>query len=495
MELKGAKMLVKGNKREQINPLGFYHDHEIMVARATEIISVTALAKVLSCEALAAEARVSYKITYKVIYKAEDGGINCHEENHEGMHPVKSDALNPKSVLNLSVGVVSLEHSGVSALKARAAVEIKGYAVNEFSFETPNAPENVYTKNVPVTVENIEVIKESEIIATGDFDFKEGIEKILTYDTQIVLKSVAMATELCEIKGDSITYLTYVANGSLGHRTLVTPFETEILAPAVTPFSQSFCFAHAASTTLTLSNDNDMSSIKSEVVVTIKGFAINKQEVEIFADAYSPKKELEIGFDDAVVEDNACIAGVVEKFNGLVRLTENKPKIRTVAAVFAPSIGAISAINLDNLTVEGIMTIPVVYIDENDKFAFEAAEMPYRFVVSRDFGCKENISANATVVSLSARAKHNDEIEIFGELSIEVFASSERRVRFIERIAEVGEREQNDAAISLYIVKRGETLWDVAKALQSDEGTLLDLNPNINLPLGEGEKVLLYREL
>ena len=57
------------------------------------------------------------------------------------------------------------------------------------------------------------------------------------------------------------------------------------------------------------------------------------------------------------------------------------------------------------------------------------------------------------------------------------------------------EKEEDDYAICLYVVKAGETLWDVAKALNTDEATLQALNRDVSLPLCGGEKILLYRAL
>ena len=57
------------------------------------------------------------------------------------------------------------------------------------------------------------------------------------------------------------------------------------------------------------------------------------------------------------------------------------------------------------------------------------------------------------------------------------------------------EKEENDFAVSLYIAKEGETLWEVAKALNTDEITLAEQNADVGLPLKGGEKILLYKYL
>jgi hypothetical protein len=221
-----------------------------------------------------------------------------------------------------------------------------------------------------------------------------------------------------------------------------------------------------------------------------------KQDVSLFSDAYSCVKELDIEYKEAVLEDNLCIAGAVEKLSASLRISAEKPRIRSVSAVLAPFIGAVNVFNIGGtLTAEGVVTVPVVYLDENEKLVTEIAEIPYNFTIDKDFKCSKNLTAHAVVTEVFARARHNDEIELNGQLSVEVYASGERSVKYIAKISENGDIIPSDAAISLYIDKKGETLWDVAKALVCREETLLTLNPDLELSLAGGEKVLLYREL
>ena len=66
---------------------------------------------------------------------------------------------------------------------------------------------------------------------------------------------------------------------------------------------------------------------------------------------------------------------------------------------------------------------------------------------------------------------------------------------WLQVIVILREKVKNDAVISVYLVGEGETLFDCAKALGSDEEELLALNPELDLPLKVGDKVLLYRPL
>ena len=78
---------------------------------------------------------------------------------------------------------------------------------------------------------------------------------------------------------------------------------------------------------------------------------------------------------------------------------------------------------------------------------------------------------------------------------MEIHGSGDREIRYVASYEVVAPKEIPDAAISLYLVGEGETLFDVAKELNSDEEELMALNPELELPLKRGDKVLLYKPL
>ncbi|MFA5448922.1 MAG: hypothetical protein WC292_00575 [Clostridia bacterium] len=486
-------MIVNGDRREQISPLQFYLDQELAIPQADKIISLIVSARVTAVETLAGEAKVQYRVTYKTIFSGEDG-IDCKEDSYDNNAVIKAASITPKSFINLTANIISNEYVGVGNIKVRSTVEIKGYVIVASSFELPDIPEGIFTKTAPVVVENIQPIYESAVVASEDFEIKEQVNKILTADTQIAVKRVSTATEICHIQGECYTYVTYIADGNLQSRCLTTYFDTEILAPNIKEGSEAFCSAEASNTSVTVL-EGEPNAFRTEITIGVKGFCLLSEECEAVIDAYSKTEELDIQYNRVPIEKNVCLTGAEEKLSGGARLSDDSARVRSVLCVCPPSIGAISVSNAGGLAVEGIVTVSVIYLDENEEISQTLAELPYHFVLSRDFPCETGLSANAVVTSIAARARHNDEIEISASLYVEVYGTEVDDLKYVSRMEVLGSREVNECAISLYIVRGGESLWDVAKELMSDEDTLLQLNPDLALPLMGGEKVLLYREL
>lgn len=487
-------MFIKADKKEMLAPVQFYLDRELLIAGAEKIICMDVSVRTTGIEALKGEARATYKAVYKTIYKSAEG-IKADEQSFEERATMKSDSITPKSFVDVTSRIIANEYVGTDNLKVRSTVELTGWVIVPVTAEAAECREGLITKKRSVPIERILPVKESEIIASSETEYKERVESILITDTKIGIINVSTATEICEIKGEAYTYVTYLSDGGLFSQCITTPFEAEILAEGITASDRAFLKGLALSTSATLRHEKNGSVISLEIVVGIKGFAIAAEETELLADAYSLTNEIKTNFGTLLAIENICMADIREKIAGSVALDTEAPRARTVLSVSAPTVGTIEVINEGQLAVEGIISAEIVYLDENEEMSKVLAELPYRFVIARDFGCSDNLYADAEVICLTARVRHNDEIEVLGEIAITVYGSSEIAIPYLGSCEAGGEKILDEAALSLYLAGEGEDLFDVAKELNTTEDVLMTLNPDLELPLKGGEKILLYRSL
>lgn len=487
-------MVLKSDRKEQLSPYQFYQDEVISVPGAEKIISVLASARVSGVSAENGELRVSYRLHYKVIYKGASE-IDCVEETAEKQTVIRVAGISPKTFACVEAQVISTEYVGTTSLKVRLSVEMTGYYVSERSWDAAEPQTGWQVKSAAIMLEHILAIPEKEIVAEREFEMKEGLGRVLTYDTQVAVKTVRAGGEIAEVEGECYTYLTYVNDSNLLSRCLTTPFHAEILVDGMKEDSPVYLKGRANSTTITQPDGEGSVNVRLEIVVGLTGYAINRVPADVMCDVYSVKKELKCSCDTVTLDENLCLTGMCDRLNGTVRLEEDQPRVRSVLCVCPPSVGAVSAVKGAEITVEGVVACDVIYLTDGDGVAKVLAEIPYRVTVNEEFTCTEHLHAAVMAFNLSARARHNDEIEINGELSVELFGNSTRSVQAIGTVEEGNDKEENDAAISLYLVHPGEELWDVAKALGAEEETLLKLNPDIELPLIGGEKILMYRPL
>ena len=95
---------------------------------------------------------------------------------------------------------------------------------------------------------------------------------------------------------------------------------------------------------------------------------------------------------------------------------------------------------------------------------------------------------------MSARQRQEGEIE--AEATLKITLRKERKV--LSRLvcsAEEGEAvEEPDSAISVYIPRAGDGLWELAKSLKKTPEEVLANNPDVEFPIREGQRVIIYRK-
>ena len=65
----------------------------------------------------------------------------------------------------------------------------------------------------------------------------------------------------------------------------------------------------------------------------------------------------------------------------------------------------------------------------------------------------------------------------------------------IIKVDELSKREENNSAFSVYIPKDGDTMWDICKTLGVTEDVILKTNKDLEFPLTQNERIVIYREI
>ena len=64
----------------------------------------------------------------------------------------------------------------------------------------------------------------------------------------------------------------------------------------------------------------------------------------------------------------------------------------------------------------------------------------------------------------------------------------------VKNVEILGEKQVNNSAISVFIPKNGETLWDACKILGACEEEILKFNPSLGQVFTGEERIILFRE-
>jgi hypothetical protein len=144
------------------------------------------------------------------------------------------------------------------------------------------------------------------------------------------------------------------------------------------------------------------------------------------------------------------------------------------------------------LCIEGIANTTVVYYTkETNAITSVQVEMP--FMVEQKFDGEESKVVSLCLADISARSKRGKEIEVSARLNVFSDMYNTEEVCVITNVVVGQDKKTDDCSLYIYIVKPNETIWDIAKNMNTSQDLILEQNPSVQLPLCAGERLVIYK--
>ena len=480
-------MNVDLRRLRRIAPVEFYDGKELYFEGMEKVLSLSAVARTLSAEVEGSELRLNYLLTLKVTYLDEGGIVEVREESEERSTSLRCSLKGESPLVKLEVRGV--EHALSNVLKVRVSLEASGVLFEGSSLEVLEDSGLTVKKKVE-RVKNTSKLKCVEKALIGTIPCDLSTCRLLANDCQITLKKVSTATDICEIEGTMQISLTTMEAGEIAYKRYPLPFKEDLLFEGVRDGDEAVIFVDLVS--LSLSGSGEESEVGA--LVSFNGYVVKDYELELPVDAFSKENETALEENEAILPTSFNVIEEKERFSETLPLDGIEDAVE-ILSVSPPYFGACSLSESGDAVVEGVLCIELLVKSESESYNRCALEWPFSFKLSSKLECTTDLPLNLSLVDFSVRLRFGSSVEISGEIKIELECLEEGVVRCLKGVNYLGAREPSDAVISVYLVGEGETLFDCAKALVSDEEELLSLNPELTLPLKEGDKVLLYRPL
>ncbi|MBO5775785.1 MAG: hypothetical protein J6R35_00260, partial [Clostridia bacterium] len=385
-------MYVKCDKLVSITPQQFFENKELYLENSNKIISLRSRARVTSYESLSGEAKVNYRLSITAIYLTEAETIEFKEESFDLTTTLKNHLITPHSTILADVNVIGVEYVGQNSLKVRIYLEASGKFILSLGYQNVEPCDGLIVKQNAQKVECARFIVPTEIIAENSVELKEYVSDIILSDTEIYIKKVSTATDICEIVGEAQTYLTYVSGTELCSKIITTPFERELLCEGVTEVDEAIIRACASAVNVTLNDDGGTQTMMLEIVMEVNGYVIGKTESNFITDCYSKSYELKLNYAHAELNENVCNQVSTQKFSGNVSIDDGAEG-KEVVCLGTPFVSATNVTANDGVNVEGVVSLEVIYRNEQNTLDRVLAEVPYKFNFNEDFDCSGDLSA------------------------------------------------------------------------------------------------------
>lgn len=486
------RLMVGANTKESIPDYLFTETGELNIGDALKILCVTADAAVKSVEAINNELRINVVTVFKVIYQTADG-VSSYAAQVNSNRSVVSDGIAAGTQAVVWACVLDCEYAGATNIKVKATIQLSGWYLKQSSLNllTENMPE-IFCKTARIKAENVEILPTVRLNLTFNNEARMPISKILDCKATAFINNVYPENGSFQTEGEVLLRVVSLSdNGQFMCQTFVNTFNTETLAEEITSASTLDVMAFAESTDITLSAEDNRAFI-SDIRLSLNATSSVSQELESVVDAYSMTNRLVLNEHKYSLDSLFCLRSVRDKVSANVKI---KTGINDVECAVGALVAGSSLNTNDALNAEGVITATVIYTGEDNKLNSVNVELPFYTQVAKEFDCDSALSVSVSILNVFARLRTTSEIEVTAEFIVTVKGKRTAEVNVISEIEIGEEKETDDVAISLYIVKPAQGLWEVAKELNTSETVLINQNPELKLPVKAGDKVILYKEI
>lgn len=225
-----------------------------------------------------------------------------------------------------------------------------------------------------------------------------------------------------------------------------------------------------------------------------------EEQLEILSDAYSLEKRC------VLEKTEACYETLVLQNHSKCKVAERLllPELKSDILQICHTGGSVQLDEMkpvqDGVLVEGALHVSFLYVKANDDVPFDIWQgvVPFSYLVE----CKEATEElrshiTSTLEQLTVGFLGGNEVEIKAVLGFQCFFRKEIQMKMITdlKLEEIDPEElENRPGVVGYVVKEGDTLWELSKRYWTTPESILAVNELSEADWKAGERILILKE-
>lgn len=245
--------------------------------------------------------------------------------------------------------------------------------------------------------------------------------------------------------------------------------------------------------------DGENRIITADVVLELDMKLYEEERIQILSDIYSPSKEIIPQYSQAFFESllvrNSAKCKVADK----IKVPGEEKILQICHSEGCIKIDRVILVE-DGLKVEGAITVTMLYMASDDKEPMRslAGAVPFSHVVETK-GITDNCIYELTpgIEQLTTVMLGTDEIEVRAALNLDALVLSRLTEPMLDSVTEKPLEEAKIEAmpgIVGYIVRPGDSLWDIAKKFYTTVDTIRETNGLSQDIVKPGDRLLLIKQ-
>lgn len=313
----------------------------------------------------------------------------------------------------------------------------------------------------------------------------DGIEDVVSADGIIAVRDVACDQGAATISGViSVSAVTIDQNAHMGQLVRQVPFREKINMDPCD--GEVFCSAKIDSIALRALGE-EFSLISMEAGVTFSLWSAEETMITIPSDAFSPSVGFDCLYDEMILRDTIGKISLQTNIKESIALPENAPELEALLFMSARPIVTDSVAENGELTVNGVLVTTSVYESTSGGIRYFSEDIPFSSVMEARGANSSAVRAECIV---SASGIGDRSIQAQYSLIIEAELYKLEPVRVAVGLAE-HELPPKSPGMIICLASEGEEVYDIAKRCQVSCESVRSLNPGLEEPFSEGERLML----
>lgn len=455
------------------------------------VLSIFAVAEVSAFEQVDTDLSVSGRSQINVLYVDENGTLESVSGFADWQTTTKVAGENLRA--NCAVKEYYIESVDATGLTISLLHNLTVDGTTTDSFLALSETSEGYVSDVVSTkVEQICGLASGKFIVTDNIEMPAA-QKILSVDGFAQVKEVASDIDKVTIDGSVDIKILYQTADGIAAQNKTIDFRQEV--ECMGALSNSVAAATLSQNSITATLElGDKNNLVLALGYTAFVEAYKTVEISCIADLYSLNKNLNT---TTVCMDYSSFEAA-KNFADTIVCTTNleNTNVDEVVSLINPTVD-VAQCRLENHQAffDGVVHAKLIY-KNNQLEEYESMDISCPFVFKMDTELVGQISAqNVTAKISSAKIRSGKEIEVVLDLAVDFVTSNDCYLEFVKSVEELDEKVLSTSAISVYITKENERLFDVAKVLNVEPETITSQNAIEHDYFEGGQRIFVYSPL
>lgn len=456
-----------------------------------KIVSVKGQARVVSLEKNGSSLTINGKTNYQVVYQTENNELSSVFAEADWVQRVEHLGDNPYVELFVMENVVT--GSSASEIAVSSLIKYDIYDVHAEKIETiENFSDDYVVKHAENDFYRVVNQVNQSFNEVSEVEQSGKVSSVLNYTGDVRLKNVSAGIDAITFEGEIVVCVDALADGNIISFNKVIDFKEEVACLSAVPnhLVDSDLILSGLKVTASVNETDSKTTFVIAVMLNASAVVYSKETNSVIVDVFSIENNIETTTECVLA---TCYVGQSQSMHSFVEILELSENVESLKFVTDKKVYVTDIENKEDLSVlKGNVEVKFVGQTEVGDYKEYTVFVPFENEVQK---CFAEDKFNACIDVKNIKLKGQNEVEIAGDLYVDVKMFKNECITYVSSITETEPKEKSDAGIKVLVSRAGEDLFAVSKALSVKPELVLMQNPNLSENIEPNTKIVVYSAL